>query len=135
MQTNVPWLFTAGDVRRGAATVVEAICDGRKAAGGIHQFLQGEAVAPQTVVEGAAAYHVGEAIINLTDPSDIAEVGRNTARARMRELNVEQRRANFDEVELGLLKEVAHREAQRCLDCGLICYQHNAGESDDQRSA
>ena len=135
MQTNIPWLFTGGDVRRGAATVVEAICDGRKAAGGIHQFLQGLEVQPQTVVEGAPAYHKGEPMLNLDDPSDIAEVERNTTRAQMRELTVEQRRANFEEVELGLVREVAHREAERCLDCGLICYRHTAAESDEERTA
>ena len=43
-------------------------------------------------------------------------------RAQMVELPVPQRR-NFDEVELGLTEEMARRETQRCLQCGLICYR------------
>ena len=135
MQTNIPWLFTGGDVRRGAATVVEAICDGRKAAGGIHAFLLEHPVEPATAVQGAQPYHAGEPIINITDPSGIEKVVRNTDRAKMREMSVEERRGNFEEVELGLLREVAQREADRCLDCGLICYRPTAVEDDDQRTA
>ena len=134
MQTNIPWLFTGGDVRRGAATVVEAIGDARKAAGGIHLYLQGLEVAPVTVKSGSPVYEPGDPIVNLTDPADIEQVGRNTQRGTMheghRELSVDQRRNNFEEVELGLIEEVALRESRRCLDCGLICYKHTAKDVD-----
>jgi len=126
MQTNIPWLFTGGDVRRGAATVVEAIGDGRKAAGGIHLHLQGMAVEPQTVKEDSAPFQPGDPMVNIDDPSHIQRVERNTVRGQMREMSVGQRAGNFDEVELGLLEEVADRESQRCLDCGLICYKQTA---------
>jgi len=130
MQTNIPWLFTGGDVRRGAATVVEAIGDGRKAAGGIHQYLQGLDVAPETVRTDSPVYEPGDPIANLTAPSEIEKVERNTRRGTMheghRELDVAAREGNFEEVELGLLEEVALRESKRCLDCGLICYKHTA---------
>jgi NADPH-dependent glutamate synthase beta subunit-like oxidoreductase len=39
----------------------------------------------------------------------------------MRELTVEQRENNFEEVELGLTEDMAKREADRCLQCGLVC--------------
>jgi glutamate synthase (NADPH/NADH) small chain len=38
--TNVPGVFAGGDVVRGASLVVHAVRDGRKAALGIHRFLQ-----------------------------------------------------------------------------------------------
>jgi NADPH-dependent glutamate synthase beta subunit-like oxidoreductase len=41
----------------------------------------------------------------------------------MPELAVSERRGNFHEVERGLDEEMACREAQRCLRCGLICYR------------
>ena len=40
MQSNIPEIFAGGDIVRGGATVILAMGDGRKAAQGIHDFLQ-----------------------------------------------------------------------------------------------
>ena len=40
MQSSIPNLFAGGDIVRGGATVILAMGDGRKAAAGIHQYLQ-----------------------------------------------------------------------------------------------
>jgi glutamate synthase (NADPH) small chain len=40
MQSRVPELFAGGDIVRGGATVILAMGDGRKAAAGIHNYLQ-----------------------------------------------------------------------------------------------
>lgn len=40
MQSNIPELFAGGDIVRGGATVILAMGDGRKAAAGIHKYLQ-----------------------------------------------------------------------------------------------
>jgi len=40
MQSSVPWIFAGGDIVRGGATVILAMGDGRKAAIGIHEFIQ-----------------------------------------------------------------------------------------------
>ena len=40
MQSNIPNIFAGGDIVRGGATVILAMGDGRKAAAGIHAFLQ-----------------------------------------------------------------------------------------------
>jgi glutamate synthase (NADPH/NADH) small chain len=40
MQTSIPDLFAGGDIVRGGATVILAMGDGRKAAAGIHNFVQ-----------------------------------------------------------------------------------------------
>lgn len=42
METNIPGLFAGGDIVRGGATVILAMGDGRQAAAGIHQYLQGK---------------------------------------------------------------------------------------------
>ncbi|HLN20328.1 MAG TPA: NADPH-dependent glutamate synthase [Bacteroidales bacterium] len=42
MQTSVPDIFAGGDIVRGGATVILAMGDGRKAAAGIHQYLQNQ---------------------------------------------------------------------------------------------
>ena len=126
MQTNIPWIFSAGDCQRGAATVVEAIGDARKAAAGIHQYLNDEAVKPRTVKENAPVYHQGEPIVNVNSSRDIDQVLRDTDRVHMRELEVPDRAMSFVEVELGLLENMAINETKRCLDCGLICYRKTA---------
>ncbi len=46
----------------------------------------------------------------------------------MSELEVDERRESFDEVEEGLGEEMASREADRCLSCGLICYRKGGGD-------
>jgi len=40
MQSSVPGLFAGGDIVRGGATVILAMGDGRRAAKGIHEYLQ-----------------------------------------------------------------------------------------------
>ena len=44
--TNVPGVFTAGDMTRGQSLIVWAIAEGRAAAKGIDQYLMGETVLP-----------------------------------------------------------------------------------------
>ena len=44
MQTSIPDLFAGGDIVRGGATVILAMGDGRKAAAGMHDYLQKQAV-------------------------------------------------------------------------------------------
>jgi glutamate synthase (NADPH/NADH) small chain len=38
--SSVPGVFAAGDMRRGQSLVVWAIAEGRKAAAGVHRYLQ-----------------------------------------------------------------------------------------------
>jgi glutamate synthase (NADPH/NADH) small chain len=40
MQSSIPELFAGGDIVRGGATVILAMGDGRKAAAGIHNYIQ-----------------------------------------------------------------------------------------------
>jgi len=44
--TNVPGVFTAGDMTRGQSLIVWAITEGRAAARGIDAYLMGETVLP-----------------------------------------------------------------------------------------
>jgi glutamate synthase (NADPH/NADH) small chain len=60
--TSVPGVFAGGDIVRGAATVILAMGDGKRAAGSIRRWLNGEADAesaagveqPATELEAAA---------------------------------------------------------------------------------
>jgi glutamate synthase (NADPH/NADH) small chain len=44
--TNVPGVFTAGDMQRGQSLIVWAIAEGRSAARGVDEFLMGESKLP-----------------------------------------------------------------------------------------
>ena len=53
--------------------------------------------------------------------SDLDGVNKE-ARASMPELSVDERKLSFIEVELGLSEDAAVKEAKRCLQCGLYCF-------------
>jgi glutamate synthase (NADPH/NADH) small chain len=47
--TNVPGVFTAGDMQRGQSLIVWAIADGRSAARGVDKYLMGSSDLPAPV--------------------------------------------------------------------------------------
>ena len=47
--TNVPGVFTAGDMQRGQSLIVWAIAEGRSAARGVDQWLSGQSQLPAPV--------------------------------------------------------------------------------------
>jgi glutamate synthase (NADPH/NADH) small chain len=52
--TSLPGVFAGGDIVRGAATVILAMGDGKRAAAAIHAYLAGEPAAPMTPEATAA---------------------------------------------------------------------------------
>ncbi len=114
MQTDVNQIFAGGDGWRGAATAVEAIRDGRFAARSINKLLLGEETAlPKNWYEKAPKLPGVDAGVELE----------KSERAGMPDLSVDERRHNFEEVELGLSEEMAKKETERCLQCGEVCYR------------
>jgi NADPH-dependent glutamate synthase beta subunit-like oxidoreductase len=113
-ETNIPGVFAGGDVVTGADIAIGAIGAGRRAARFIHQYFREEVI----VIPEKAITRDSE-ILNVEEIFSVSD----SARARMRELEVDERRMNFVEVEIGLTEEMARNEAERCLRCGLICYE------------
>ena len=113
-ETNMEGVFAGGDAVTGASIAVEAIGAGRRAARSIHQYLSGEEISPpeKAITKDSLLPDVDE-----LKPVPISE------RVKMPELGVDERRGSFEEVEEGLAEEMASREADRCLSCGLICYR------------
>jgi indolepyruvate ferredoxin oxidoreductase alpha subunit len=107
LETNVKGVFAGGDVVTGAATVIQALAAGRKAARSIDKYLQGE---PLNVGREGEAVFESKLIV---DTWGIPEEPRPV----MPVLPVAQRKDNFKEVETGLTKEKAIQEAERCLQC------------------
>jgi glutamate synthase (NADPH/NADH) small chain len=54
-ETSVPGVFVAGDMGRGQSLIVWAIAEGRAAASGVDEFLQGRTELPAPIRPTAAA--------------------------------------------------------------------------------
>lgn len=114
LKTSMPQVFTAGDAATGASLVVEAIGGARRAVRSIHQYLSGEPVeAPANVL---FKEHIPQSLW------DHVPGLKKTKRCKMPELPVEERIKTFEEVDLVIDEETAHRESERCLNCCRLCY-------------
>jgi len=107
-ETNVHGIFAGGDFVTGPRDVIRVIADGRKAALSIHRYLSGE------VFEKKPAYFTAIREVHI-DP-DLEKIPRQ----RMETLPVQERGCMDREVELGFSREVAVKEAVRCLQCHIF---------------
>jgi NADPH-dependent glutamate synthase beta subunit-like oxidoreductase len=111
LQTSVAGIFAGGDVRRGPATMIEAIADGRKAAIAIDGYLRGVALPPKPpaapiadVNDAAFKFHLREYVKETRCPAG--------------EAPAKTRKGNFKEVNLGFADDkTCIKEARRCLTC------------------
>jgi len=128
LQTGIPYVFTAGDCFTGPSIAVEAIGGGRYAARSIHYFLTENRIPP---VEDRQTELIRETLF------DDVKCVEKASRVHMPELKISERITNFEEVDHVVSKQEAHREAARCLRCGLICYNRGIveGHSSDVEKA
>ncbi len=111
LATNIDGVFAGGDVRRGPATMIEAIADGKKAAVAIDCYLRGESLPPEPpepiladIEEPGFQFHLRETT--------------KEERCPVASLPVKNRKGNFKEINLGFAdKETCIKEARRCLTC------------------
>ncbi len=113
MHIGMKNLFAGGDFRRGPATAIEAIYDGRIAAQSIDRYLSGEMMIDPVMLFDSKK----EKKLKDVDPAHYKQYKRIN-RFKMPELEPEKRNSNFAEVELGFTNETAIAEAERCLECG-----------------
>lgn len=113
MRTSVENIFAGGDVVTGPWTVVEAMGAGKRAAMSMHRYLRGlkvkewmPEVKPIYVKPMELSDEELEEIIYAKRPSLIY-------------IGTDERKTSFKEVSLGLNKELAMREAKRCIRCDL----------------
>jgi formate dehydrogenase major subunit len=113
MHSGIANIFAGGDFRRGAATAIEAIADGRIAAETIDRFLSGELMAPMpNKFDSKKAPKLKQ-----MSKDEFAQYAQDPRRV-MPELEPAERSANFEEVETGFSEQTAREEAARCLECG-----------------
>jgi len=115
LQSNVPNVFTGGDLWSGPALLIDAVGTGRRAARSIHLFLDGKDLSlPSGTFKGAKA-------IAQSGEIPVLGVG-HKAKVPQPELDAKERIKSFDEVDLVLTPELMKIEADRCMRCGTICY-------------
>ena len=142
MYSGVDKIFSIGDFRRGPATAIEAIADGRKAAqaideqfGGNMEKLYTESFRERNVARGHLIRpdhvdklkNVMRSLLSDNNSTDIeAQLEHaltHVMRNQMSELHVHARHLSFNEVEKGYSHQAAMNEAKRCLSCG--CHDGN----------
>jgi NADH-quinone oxidoreductase subunit F len=111
LSTNIPGVFAGGDVIRGPSTVIQAMADGKRVAESIDKYIRGEKLAFTYKVTRPSVY---------VEPVQlkVEEMLESTKQAT-KKLIVKERKKNFKEVDLGLNKLSAIKEARRCLRCDL----------------
>ncbi len=110
-ETGRTGVFAAGDVRVGAATVVQAIAEGRRAAYAVDAYLQGQDLsgirARQILAEPQPEFL---SIVPFTSEA-------KEPRYRMAAMEAEERNRSYVEYELPYTREQAVAESTRCLQC------------------
>lgn len=111
LQTEVPYLFAAGDVVSGASDIARAVGQGRRAAHMIDRWLQGreldgfEALDDRLAAVDKAQVLSREVAYSHCDPLEVSTAYSGAP-------------GDFAELEPGMTEEEALYSAGRCLDCG-----------------
>jgi len=111
-QTSEVNIFAGGDCVTGPATVIQAVGAGRHAAEAMDSFLM-----KGYVKEGNVDYSCSRGSMEDLPKWEFEEIPK-FPRAKMNSISLEERKNNFNEVELGYTEETARMEARRCLKCG-----------------
>jgi formate dehydrogenase major subunit len=110
-ETGRPGVFGTGDVRIGAATVVQAVAEGRRAAYAVDAYLQGQDLAAirtrQTLAEPQPEFL---SIVPFTSEA-------KEPRYRLKAMDPEVRNRSYVEYEIPYSPEEAVAESTRCLQC------------------
>ncbi len=96
MSSNIPFVFVVGDARRGPATIIAGIADGRKAS--------------QSILN-AAGISVNGPAMGIHQPDREALSRRGAYLPSLKETTIDSRHT----------KEWIQREAERCMTCGAAC--------------
>jgi NADPH-dependent glutamate synthase beta subunit-like oxidoreductase len=118
-------LFAKGDVLSDYSAAIKAIGAGRRASASIHQVMHGlspglseQVITPQSVLQNV--YHVEKVQASQRKIMPICSG---------KELSI------CGEIERGFSADMAREEASRCLQCGLICYEHTATADEEEESS
>lgn len=107
-RTSVDGVFAVGDAtNRGASIAIEAIGEAQKASEVIDRYLHGENI-------GYKKPYFSEKTVTAAELADREKL----PRVKMPQRAPQERKKDFNEVNLGFTAEQAMNEAKRCLQCG-----------------
>ncbi len=111
---NEQGLIAKGDVLTDYSAAIKAIGGGRRAAASLHQIMYGivDVTLPDNVLTLST-------VIQNVDEVESVE----TNARQIMPVSTPQELAKKKELEKGFSPEMAKAEADRCLQCGLICYE------------
>ena len=113
-QSTAPGLFAKGDALTDFSGAIKAIGAGRRAAAAIHKLIYNIPLdLPQNALKP-------DAVIQNVDHVEAVP----TSQRRIMPLAERRDLEQLMELEKGFDTQAAMAEAARCLNCGLICYQH-----------
>lgn len=115
LQSDIPHIFTGGDLFTGPALLIDAVGAGRRAARSIHRFLRGEPLAHRPGTFKGPTKLPESALVPIDKVLKSKKVPQP-------ELPVAERIKTFDEVDLVITPDELKREADRCMRCGTLCY-------------
>jgi formate dehydrogenase major subunit len=111
-ETSVEGVFSGGDVVTGAATAVEAIAAGRRAAHAIDRYIQTGKAQPEPF-----EFCSRKDVFAKVSAADLPAAQPIPLRP-MPLIPPVERKGSFTEVELGYTLDDVNRESLRCLECG-----------------
>jgi len=117
-------LFAAGDVLADYSAAIKAIGAGRRAAVSLQQIIYGiepslheKVVTPHSIIQ------------DVDHVEDVA-----ASQRRIMPICSGKELVVCGEIERGFSDEMARAEASRCLQCGLICYEHSAPPAEKEEA-
>ncbi len=117
-------LFADGDVLADYSAAIKAIGAGRRAAASLQQIIYG--IEPSLTEQVITPHSV------IQDVDHVAEVA--ASQRRIMPICSGKELAVCGEMERGFSDEMAQAEASRCLQCGLICYEHSAPPTQEEET-
>jgi formate dehydrogenase major subunit len=115
-RTSMEGVFAVGDAtNKGASIAIEAIGEANRASYVVDAYLSGREI-------GYQKPFVSERKVTDTLKAQLAEKPK-AARTKMPQRSPEERRHDFQEINLGLAEADARAEAARCLECGCHDYK------------
>ena len=105
LETSLKGVFAGGDCVRGPDTVIQSIADGRKAALAIDRYLGGNRIEAEKARRERKRQYFATILEN------------EQSRLTIPVLEPEERKRNFDEIELPFDHRICQQEAFRCLRC------------------
>lgn len=110
-------IFRPGEVVSDYKAAVEAIGAGRRMTASVHAYFRGVPVqAPVNMIRK------GSKVLNVQEISGVKPILRHHQTQRSMDELINNPAA---EITLGYTESQARKEAERCLQCGLICYSKN----------